>query len=167
MKNIPLLRHAFAAVALALLAAGCGTTKTYFVVEPSLLNHALVYYTVGTNELLMMEFHGSGYCVMRRANDPKAANPYSTQPHAMRETRREFTPDEVNAIFQSLVLEGVCDKEPKDDRPLEAPYASFYGSIQNTRFQRLSRTPELLELAGWMAALFEHDQPGRREPQPR
>jgi len=167
MKNIPFLPRAFAALALAFWVAGCGAKSTYFVVEPSLLNSTIVYYAAATNNLLMMEFSGTGYCVMRRATDPAVANPYSLKPQAMRETRREFTPDMVNAIFQSLVREGLFDKE-KDSRPLEPPYVSMHGSIQNKRFDnRVSRKPEFLEMASWMAALFEHDQPGRHEPQTR
>ena len=167
MKNIFHLPRLLAAAALALAAAGCGSKKAvYFKVEPSHLNHVSVFYAASSNEVMVMEFFGTGYCVMRRGDTPAAVNPFSLQPHAMRETRREFTPAEVNAIFQALVREGVCDKEPKDPRPPGMPFVSMYGSIQNNRFNRHSRTPGFLEMASWMKALFEHEQPGRNAPQP-
>jgi len=167
MKSIFLFFLGPAAAAFMLTTAGCGTKQTYFVVEPSPLNNIRVYYAISTNTVMTMDFLGTGYCVMTRGETPAAVNPFSLQPHAVRETRRELTPEMVNAIFQSLVREGVCDKEPKDPRPFEPPYVSIYGSIQNTRFNRVSRLPVFLEMASWMAALFEHEQPGRHAPKPR
>jgi len=155
MNNIHFLLQGFTAAALALLAAGCGPKQTYFVVEPSSLNHTFVTYAANTNHMVIMEFLGTGYSVMRKGDTPGALNPYALQPHATREIRREFTPEMVNAIFQSLVREGVYDKEPKDKRPFEPPYVSMRGSIQNKRFERVSRTPEFLLMASWMADLFE------------
>ena len=136
MKDIPFLTLG-AAAALALLSAGCGQKQTYFMVEPSPLNHAHITYAANTNDMVMMEFLGTGYCVMRRTGNPVEANPYSLEARPpMREIRRDFTPEMVNAVFQTLVREGVFDNEPKDKRPLEPPYASMAGSIQNMRFAR-------------------------------
>ena len=145
----------FALAALAMLAAGCGPGRTIFKVMPSNLNFAHITHAVDTNNVVVMAFYGTGYCVLTQGGDPGFVNPFSLQPHATREIRRELSSGEVNAVFQALVFEGVFDTEPKETRAPALPYTSMVGRIQNKAFSRVSRTPGFLEIAALMRALFE------------
>ena len=156
-KNFVLAAWA-ALAALAFVAAGCDPGRTYFTVTPSPLNYANISYAASSNNLVRMEFSGTGYCVMRKGGNPNFANPFALEAHETQEIRLNLPPEHVNAIFQTLVREGVFDPEPRKTRSLAFPYVGMTGRIENSGFNRAGRTPELLEVAQWMAAMFERSQ---------
>ena len=157
MKNF---FHLFAGMLL-LAAAGCNTTPKRVQVTPSNLNYAHVTYA-STNLVVIMEFQGIGYCTMRKSTDPGITNPFSQYAHDARDMRLEISAEEMMYVFQALVNTGVFEREPKKTRALALPYVSLRGRIENTGFDRVSRTPEFLEMAAWMTNLFEEAEKQRK-----
>ena len=149
-----------AGMLLVLFAAGCNTTPQRVQVTPSNLNYASVTYA-NTNLVVKMEFSGTGYCTMRKGADAGLTNVFSQHAHEARETRLEFSAEEMIVIFQSLVNTGIFEKEPKNKEALALPYVSMMGRIENTGFHRVSKTPEFLEMAAWMMDLFEEAEQQR------
>ena len=143
-----------------LFAAGCATPKRVQV-TPSNLNYARVTYA-STNLVVMMEFHGLGYCTMSKSANPSITNPFSQSAVDKWDMRLEMSAEEMMYFFQALVNTGVFDKEPRKTRALALPYVRLRGRIENTGFDRMSRTPEFLEMASWMTDLFEEAEKQRK-----
>ena len=164
MKISFLYLHGIACAGLLVLAAGCGTPQTRFTVTPSSLNYMHVTFAT-TNQITMMEFQGTGYCTLRRGENPGLTNPFSLTAHNTTELRREFSGEEMVNFFQAFVNLGVFDKEPKENRALSLPYVSLSGRIENKGFSRISKTPELLEWSERMMAVFDIPEEHRRKLQ--
>jgi hypothetical protein len=143
-----------------LFAAGCATPKRVQV-TPSNLNYATVTYA-NTNLVMMMEFQGTGYCTMSRSTNPSITNPFWQRAPDTWDTRLEFSPEEMTSIFQTLVNADVFGKEPKSKDALALPYVRLMGRIENKGFDRVSKTPEFLEVAELMAALFDEAEKQRK-----